>query len=341
MFWSARAHPKPLAEWLRRMSIALGAGVDLRKTLASETRRVPATFKPHIESISADVNRGVSLSEAISATGDFFPLIVRQLMAVGEETGQLPGVLKQLAEHYEEQQSMRRVFLSGIAWPMIQLGAALLIIGVLIAVSGWVQGRTGQPFDPLGWGLSGTSGLIIYILFVTAAIAGVVYVYRSAVAGRLWTAGLQRAALRMPGVGSPLRTIIVARFAWTLHLAMNSTMSVKQALTLALSATRNVEFTRHLDSILAAIDEGREIHDALRDTDVFPIEFIQAVQVGEESGSLVETMAIVSRQYYEQARLSLVVLARIAAFLIWCAVAGFIVMLIFRLYGFYLGNLPR
>jgi type II secretory pathway component PulF len=89
------------------------------------------------------------------------------------------------------------------------------------------------------------------------------------------------------------------------------------------------------------IQNGDSIHDALTKTGIFPIEFLHAVQVGEESGRLSETMEIIARQQLDAARRAMAALTKVAGYGVWLLVAGLIITLIFRLAGVYIGNLNQ
>ena len=114
-------------------------------------------------------------------------------------------------------------------------------------------------------------------------------------------------------------------------------MELKRALALALDSTHNVEFISQRDQILGVIQRGHEVHVALAQSNVFPKELLDAVQVGEESGRLPETLAILSRQQLDEARAALAILTRLAGYAVWLLVALLIIALIFRLAGFYIG----
>jgi type IV pilus assembly protein PilC len=339
MLFGPRVRTKPLAEFLRRLAMSLESGIDVRKALASEARRSNPALRSRVVAISAAVDAGIPLGEAIRDAGDFFPRLVRELVTVGEQTGHLPEVLYQLAAHYDQQLAMRRTFLNAITWPMFQLCAALFVIGLLIWIMGLIQPAHGDRIDVLGFGLIGTRGLVIYLLIVAAMVGGIWVVIEAAKAGKLWVAPLERFVMRLPKIGTALRTLAIARFAWTLQLALDAAMDVKQALALALASTRNIEFTKKRDSVLQMIQSGQEIHEALAATGCFPEEFINAVQTGEESGRLVEAMRTVSRQYHEEAQSALSILTRLAGYGVWFLVAAFITMLIFRLAGTYFHNI--
>ena len=110
MIFAPRIATKPLTEFLRRLGISLEAGIEIRKILASEAKRSAPALRQRVESISAAVDQGLSLTEAINNTGEYFPILVRELIHVGEQTGHLPEVLKQLVTHYEAQLALNAVF---------------------------------------------------------------------------------------------------------------------------------------------------------------------------------------------------------------------------------------
>jgi type IV pilus assembly protein PilC len=64
--------------------------------------------------------------------------------------------------------------------------------------------------------------------------------------------------------------------------------------------------------------------------------FLDAVAVGEEAGKIPEQLEIIARQTEEQAQHASTTILKLVGFLVWAAVAIFIICLIFRLAGFYL-----
>ena len=71
----------------------------------------------------------------------------------------------------------------------------------------------------------------------------------------------------------------------------------------------------------------------------FPSEFIDALQVAEDSGQMVESMDRLSRRYQEESEMAMQTLTKIAGFAVWALVAGLITLMIFRLAGFYLNTI--
>lgn len=329
---------KALAELCHRLAVETDAGIDIRRTCQREADMAGGRTKQKFASIRDAVNRGDSLASAFARTGSLFPPLFLEMTHVGEQTGTLGRVVHRLEAHYRRQVQAQRLFLGAIAWPLFELAAAVLIVGILIWVLGVVaQRNNGQPIDILGFGLVGNRGLIIYINFVIVVglcLAGVVIAVRR---GALWIRPLQRAALRLPVIGNALERIALARLAWALHLMLNVEMDLRRLVPLALRTTGNDYYIRHANKIVSDIARGDPLHIAFAGPRAFPADFIDALAVAEESGRLVESMQHLSNRYEEEAELAIRTLAVAFGWLIGLGVMALIVLLIFRLAGFYLG----
>lgn len=328
MLFSPRIPTRRLAELARRLATSLAAGVDARTVFAREVDRASGrAAREAMEEINQAIRRGQSVAEGLDASGDYFPRMFREMVRVGEQTGQLSETLVLLATHYEGQVRLNRTFAVALVWPAIELGIALCCIGFLI----WFSGVIGRGTDILGWGLTGTAGLLTYAIFVGGIFAGVWLLYRAGKRGVFWLRPVQKLFLVLPGIGKPLQTICLARLAWAMHLTFNTGMDVPRAIRLSLQATNNARYTEHIRRLERAAIAGEPLSDAFARTGVFPNDFLDSLLVAEESGQVAETMARLSEQYRHQAEAAMRVLAIIGGFTVWVAIAAFIIFLIFSL----------
>lgn len=340
MFFSARMPLKPLASLCRRMATALTAGLDLRNILAREAQQARGlAARRRLAMVSAAVGRGETLTEALAATGDFFPALFRETIEVGEDSGHLAEVMSQLASHYEGLAQLRRNFLASIAWPMVQLTLAVAVVGLLIWITGWIQETTHSQIDILGLGLVGNRGLSIYLAFLAGVGVVLWLCIRAARRGVIWIRPIQRAVLCIPVLGPALQTLALARLAWTLHLTLSAGVEVRRGLRLSLRSARNARYTDQAERVVSEIEAGNSIYEAFYATGCFPADFLEALHIGEQSGKLDEAMGNLARLYQDQARVALATLTMLAGFAVWALVATLIVILIFRIFGFYLNSL--
>ena len=88
-------------------------------------------YKSALEKAKDEVSKGVPLSEPITACG-LFPPMVSHMTKIGEETGDLEGMLNRLADYYDEEVEMATQTVMAAIEPMIILLLAA-IVGVLVA----------------------------------------------------------------------------------------------------------------------------------------------------------------------------------------------------------------
>jgi type II secretory pathway component PulF len=339
MLGEPRIGLKPLAALCRRLAISLGAGVDVRTVWTREAAAAHGVGRRQMAKISQGVANGVSMSDSIKRTGKYFPEFFREIIRVGEESGHLPEVCRQLAAHYEHQLKMRRALFASLTWPLVELTLALGVVGIVIWVMGAIPQLAKNKVDLFGFGLIGTQGLLVYLLLLGACGFAGFLAYRAMLRGALWTATVQRVLMSVPQLGRALETLALARLSWAMHVTLNSGMEIKSALRMSLSSTQNVIYKQHIPAVLAAVGAGQEVHEAFRDTRVFPAGFLDAVQVGEESGQLVESMGNLSAQYQDEARSAMNTITVLIGVAVTALIAGLIIFLIFRVFGFYLGTI--
>jgi type IV pilus assembly protein PilC len=339
MFFQPQLSNKALTELCHRLAVETDSGIDIRRTWKREAEMARGRFRPPFAQVSDAVATGDSLKKALAGTGSVFPPLFHEMAHVGEETGTLGRVFHRLESHYRHQVQAQRIFLAAIAWPLIELAFSIFVIGVLIWILGVIPTRGSQPIDPLGFGLIGARGLVIYAGFILAVglcIAGVVIAVKR---GMLWTRPLQRAVMQLPGIGAALRKIALARLTWALHLAMNVDLDMRRVVPLVLRATGNDYYTRHTNQVVAEVAAGHPLYIALGRTGAFPADFLDALAVAEESGRIVESMERLSKRYEEEAETAVKAIAVILGILVAALVMGIIILMIFRLAGFYIGTI--
>jgi type IV pilus assembly protein PilC len=311
----------------------LDAGVPILTALRTASRNAGhAKAKAALQAIVVDLQRGEDFASAVSHREEFPPL-AGEMIAVAEQTGQLPEVLKHLAEHYDNLVKMRRVFIGAIAWPAFQLVAAILIIAVLILILGIIP----NAIDILGWGLIGPKGAIIWLTMTFGTIAALIVGFKIASTSMAAKRTLDPLLLKIPVLGGCMRSFALARFSWALALTQQTGMGLDKCLDTALRATSNGAFAGEIPRVVAMVRAGEELPVALSATGLFPETYIQSIEVADTSGTIPETLERLSPKFEADARRSLAALVIASGVVIWMIVAAFIIFLIFSLFSFYVG----
>ncbi|MGQ0634061.1 MAG: type II secretion system F family protein [Planctomycetaceae bacterium] len=330
---------KTLAVFCKSLATMLHSGVPLLKALDTLARKTgSARCRHNIAEVCDAVKQGVDIAAAMRDRNGYFPELTVDMVAVGEQTGQLPEVLDGLADHYENNVRLKRTFITMITWPVIQLTAAILIVAGLIWILGIIaSGRGGEPIDMLGWGLTGTSGAVKWLALSFGSIFGLMALYYIIARVFRQQRVLDRLLLLVPVVGGCLRSFAIARFSWAFAMTQQTGMGIAQCLDASFKATGNGAFAGASQHVQQLVLAGEELSVALDQSRLFPEEYLQIVQVAETSGAVPETLARLSPQFEDQARRSLSLLATTAAWGIWLVVAVLIIYIIFSIFMQYVG----
>ena len=97
-----------LAALLHRLSIAVAAGVDLRRVWASEAGRAPARWRATMARVAARLDAGDGFGESCAAAGGAIPDVVAGMLAVGDRTGRLAEVLEETSRAITRSLALRR-----------------------------------------------------------------------------------------------------------------------------------------------------------------------------------------------------------------------------------------
>jgi type IV pilus assembly protein PilC len=103
-------------------------------------------YKKILKEAGERVEKGTALSEVFIERKDLYPILVGEMISVGEETGQIAGMLGELAIFYETEVERKTKDLSTIIEPllMVVIGGsvgflALALIAPIYSISDGLQ----------------------------------------------------------------------------------------------------------------------------------------------------------------------------------------------------------
>ncbi len=320
----------------------LNSGLAVHKALEIASRKTgDARCRRVLARVTTAISNGSDVSSAFREQGEYFPELFVDMVDVAEQSGNLPEVLARLADHYENLVRLRRSFSAAIAWPIIQLVAAILIVAFVIFILGIIgdisKGKGGEPVDMLGLGLLGPEGAIIWLCMTFGTIAAIIAVYLVVAKVFRQQRFLDSFLLHIPVVGKCMRSFAIARFSWGYALTQQAGMPIARSLEASLKATGNGAFVAATAGVCNHVLNGDELSEALDATRLFPEDYLHMVQVSENTGTVPELFQRLSPDFEEQARRSLRALTATLGWLAWLGVAGLIIFIVFRVMMTYVG----
>ncbi|MDR1082247.1 MAG: type II secretion system F family protein [Coriobacteriales bacterium] len=333
-----------VADFCRQLGAMLSAGIMLIRAMTILSQR---NLKPHIkkiyEELILDLQRGSTLSEAMTNRGRAFPELLTNMIRAGENTGKLDATCEKMAVTYDKEHRLNAKIKQALVYPIILI---VLIIGVVLIIFTFVLPQFMGLFENMELPLPtkivmGISDFLIawgmwLIIGVVIAIAGLITLFRQPEPRKAY----DRVKLKLPKIGQLLRTIYTARFARTLSSLYVSGISMIQALNIARSTIGNAYIESQFDAVIEALGNGRTLSQALATVDGFEPKLRSTVLIGEESGNLEQMLESVADQYEydsEIATQSLVTLVEPVLIVFMAVIVAFVIisvlMPIYQLYS--------
>lgn len=111
------------------MSTLLGSGVPIVTAMTIAKNLVGNVgIAQAIENARANITEGQSIAEPLRRSGEFPPMVIH-MIAIGEKTGELPDMLKNVAATYEEQVNAKIESMTSLIEPMM-----IIFMGGMVAV---------------------------------------------------------------------------------------------------------------------------------------------------------------------------------------------------------------
>jgi type IV pilus assembly protein PilC len=325
-----------LATWCRMIRHGHGAGLTLVRVFDLQAKNGPLTLRPAAGRIARKLETGETLEDALAAEAPVLPELFVSMAAVGERSGRIPEVMRQLEEYYQLQAQMRREFRSQAAWPVFQFVGAVLVIAFVIFIFGFLEASDATANGPVGFRLIGAPGAIFFLVVVGSTVGGAILAYKLLTNSVAKMASFEAWLLRVPVVGPFVHAAALSRFCLALRLTLDSSMSIGKALRMSLKATGNNAFLAQADRIVKRVNKGDEVAEAVGMNPIFPAEFLAALHVGEESGQMPEQMGRQAEFYREETARRAKILTRAMAWGVYVLVGIFIIVAIFQMAGVYL-----
>lgn len=321
---------KELAEFCRRMGVGLRAGVDILRVIQTEQRVGGTAHQQAMANVHQQIRQGDTLADAMKAQGKYFPQLLIQMVHASELAGRTDSIFTHMAGYYEQLKQTRSSFLQKISWPLIQLAMAVGIIGVVILIQGLISPNT--TYDASGIGLTGIGGFVAYCLIVTCVFSAI-----GVVIFGIWKnwfqchAKLTPIVQRIPQLGTALITLSLSRLSMTLSMLLNAGVDAKHAVKQAFLSTGNQYFIGGMDRAVNEIDRGASFGDAFEKSSVLPKDFVDAIRIGEISGTETESLDHLATQYQQRAVSALNTIATIASLTVWIGIMIFIGFIVLRM----------
>lgn len=311
-----KVKPADVAVFSRQLATLIQAGIPILRSLRLLREQVHSRQLRHLlADIVVDVEQGSLLSEAILRKPNAFPTFYGRLIEIGERTGNLEAVLRQLAAYIEKEEAVSRQIRGALAYPGFVLAMAFGVVFVLLAVALPPMADMFLSFDvrlPLPTRmLIALAGFLSTYKFhlLGAVVFFLIAAFRFArtEGGRLL---LDRALLRLPVVGRLIIRGALSRMCRAMSALLRAGVPMAEIMALVIRTQGNRLIAGALVRVRDELLQGHGLADPLARQGMFPGLLIQMVRVGEETGALDDSLETLAILYEEEVDRTVSALAR-------------------------------
>ena len=296
---------KELVVLFRQLSTLIDAKVSLVSALSAiEAQAENKYLRLVLNEIVADINDGMTFSEALGKHPDIFSSLTINMVKAGEISGSLQQSISYIANGIKKNYQLTAKIKSALFYPAFVLGIAgvigfLIISFILPKLSTLIRDmKVETPWYTkamMSLGDFMSSYWWAVALVMIATIGSIVYYIKSDVGKREW----DRISLNIPVFGSVLRYAYLSRFADTFSSLLTGGIPMVRALMITGDVVGNSVFR---GIILRAADEvksGGSVSTVFARSSNIPPVVTQMVRIGEETGKLGQVLEGTAR-FYDQ-----------------------------------------
>ncbi len=287
------------------LNILLLSGVDIRTALEIiYEEQTSANDAELFQSLHDELINGLSLSECMLKTKQFSAYEYYSIR-IGEESGQLSKVLKELGVFYDRKVKQRRQITGALTYPLLvlltALGAVFFMLRVVVPMFQEVFKRFKGELPPLTkfvMNLSDHFSFYFVIFFVTlSAFVISTYLFRK----EDWYRALKsRAVLGIPYMGKVFHKIYLARFCQAMALLTGAQTPLVKALQLTRDMIQFYPFEKALIKIEDDILHGKLLNQSMAQFRIFDRRVVSLTRVAEEVNQLDTLFSRLNEQYTEE-----------------------------------------
>ncbi len=296
---------RDVAVFTRQFATMINSGLSLLRSLYILAEQTESrSLAMIVNEVRQDVERGSSLSQALSRHPKAFNRLYVAMVRAGETGGVLDTVLLRLAETIEKQVELKRKIKSAMTYPVVVFGLVMTIVSAMLLfvvpmfknLYGQLGGKLPLPTRVLIQSSAVLTRLMPIVLGVLALGFYLLRRWLRTAEGRTRFDGL---ALRVPVFGKLVHKTALTRFSRTLAVLLRSGVPILESLEITSDTVNNSVMAVAIKDVQGAVKTGESIAKPLAAHATFPPMVVQMMAVGEETGAL-DTMLEKVGDFYDQ-----------------------------------------
>lgn len=279
------------------------SGLPLPDGLRAMAEEWPSRrLRPVLLIIADNLEKGVSLNDAMNAIGSTLPAHLKGLVTAGIRTGRLAEALNEYINIERTQDSLRRQVWLNLIYPAILLIAITLLSAI---VTLFIVEPIGNVFKDFGAQIPGITYLLLHwsgfftsVLFIITILLIAIPILLVKFPGNQWLAPM---LYIVPFIGKLLKWSETARFSRFMSMFLEQQVPLADALKLTAGGLRDGYLARSCRQAAVEIEDGRSFSQTIGSSHQFSSDLLPLIVVGEQSSRLPDSLNAAAEMFESRA----------------------------------------
>lgn len=339
LFSTPRISSKKLALICSQFAIILGAGLPTVRTVELVAEQTAdKALRGILKSVAGDVAAGNSLADSFENKGKGLPPTFIETVRAGEESGTLDDAFRTLHTYFDKSAKTSAKVTSALIYPAFLVVISIIVVAVImirvipVFVTMFSSMDMALPL-PTRIIISISNFMVRYWLVILGVIVAAVFallLWSKTPAGMKYFATLR---LKLPLFGRIERMNGASQFAGTMSTLLGAGMPITRALTITAKVMNNYVLGLEVRDMVSGIEEGAPLGDCMRRSPWFDNLLTEMTGVGEQTGSLENTLSIIGDFFDNEVQVST---SRILAMLEPTIIVLMAIGVVLVVFGFYM-----
>ncbi len=291
---------KELLTFTKSVYYLLNGKISLIDTLTIVSQNYKSEMKNKILKTKAQIEQGVPLTKA------FYKMVQEreflEMIKIGEQTGNLELVFKNLYQKYEFNQKIKKDIIGLSIYPVTVIVTAVIIVAILLK---FVVPKFVSIYSDIGQDLPKITKTVInmskiFDKYWIAFFGVMVFIYFLFFYFKKKNEeDFEKFFLKLRIIGKMYKDICVLNFTRNMYSLTNTNISFVKSLEMCSNSKSNV-LNKELKKIISKIEKGESIQKSFKNTTFFDAEYRSFLTIGERTGKMEISFFNLNEIYYER-----------------------------------------
>lgn len=312
MSTSKKMSAKDLNFFLTQLSTYVKSGIPLVESMEILSRQAKKkSVQMLYRKIVFELNKGTTFSKCLEKQGKVFPKMLVNMLKTSEMTGDLTGVLDDMAAYYKQQDSNTKQIINAMTYPSVLMifAVAVLTFVIVYVVPTFTSmyASVGSELPAITKMIMNVSDFIIanwyYIILVVGLVVFIiVMLYKSSKSAKY---GMQSLLMHIPVLKDMLIYNQLVTFTGTFATLIKHDVFITDSMDILSKITDNEIYKKIIEDSITNLSKGNGVSVAFKGHWAFPETAYEMLVTGEKTGKLGEMLQHVT-EYYQEEQTSLI-----------------------------------